>query len=222
MDWNRVEGNWKQVKGQVKEKWGKLTDDDLTAINGRRDQLEGKIQERYGLAKDQVKKDIANCQVSFALCFPDVYEIGMSHTGLGIIYDCLNRMEDVAAERVFAPWGDAEEVMREKKIPLFSLESKAALSSFDVVGFGAHGLLRVMDGDWNDGITLFAGNRRAFVNKGESVDLVVDMVAPSDKGTYKVVWSLRRGGGREGGHPHRQRRKNSVPEPFNKKDSRIQ
>jgi uncharacterized protein YjbJ (UPF0337 family) len=49
MDWNRVEGNWKQVKGKVKEKWGKLTDDDLTAINGRRDQLEGKIQERSPL-----------------------------------------------------------------------------------------------------------------------------------------------------------------------------
>ena len=43
MDWNRVEGNWKQVKGQVKEKWGKLTDDDLTTINGKRDQLEGKL-----------------------------------------------------------------------------------------------------------------------------------------------------------------------------------
>ena len=58
MDWNLVEGNWKQVAGKVKEKWGKRTDDDLTTINGRRDQLEGKIQERYGLAKDQVKKDI--------------------------------------------------------------------------------------------------------------------------------------------------------------------
>jgi uncharacterized protein YjbJ (UPF0337 family) len=58
MDWNRVEGNWKQVKGKVKEKWGNLTDDDLTAINGQRDQLEGKIQERYGLAKDKVQKDI--------------------------------------------------------------------------------------------------------------------------------------------------------------------
>ena len=53
----RVEGNWKQVKGKVKEEWGKLTDDDLTSIN-RRDQLEGKIQERYGLAKDQAKKQI--------------------------------------------------------------------------------------------------------------------------------------------------------------------
>jgi uncharacterized protein YjbJ (UPF0337 family) len=60
MDWNRVEGNWKQVKGKVKEKWGKLTDDDLTTINGRRDQLEGKIQERYGYAKDQAQKEVDN------------------------------------------------------------------------------------------------------------------------------------------------------------------
>src|SRR5215831_107238 len=58
MDWNRIEGNWKQVRGKVKEQWGKLTDDDLNVINGRRDQLEGKIQERYGYAKDQVRKDI--------------------------------------------------------------------------------------------------------------------------------------------------------------------
>jgi uncharacterized protein YjbJ (UPF0337 family) len=58
MDWNRVEGNWKQFKGKVKEKWGDLTDDDLDKIGGRRDQLEGKIQERYGIAKDQARKDV--------------------------------------------------------------------------------------------------------------------------------------------------------------------
>ena len=58
MDWNRVEGNWKQAKGKVKEKWGQLTEDDLTAIGGKRDQLEGKIQERYGLAKDQARQDV--------------------------------------------------------------------------------------------------------------------------------------------------------------------
>ena len=58
MDWNRVEGNWKQAKGMVKEQWGKLTDDDLAFINGKRDQLEGKIQERYGIAKDQARQDI--------------------------------------------------------------------------------------------------------------------------------------------------------------------
>jgi uncharacterized protein YjbJ (UPF0337 family) len=58
MDWNRIEGNWKQAKGKVKEKWGQLTDDDLTQVNGNRDQLEGKIQERYGLAKDMVRKNV--------------------------------------------------------------------------------------------------------------------------------------------------------------------
>jgi uncharacterized protein YjbJ (UPF0337 family) len=58
MDWNRVEGNWKQLKGKVKEQWGKLTDDDLTVIEGNRDKLEGRIQERYGIAKDQIKKDV--------------------------------------------------------------------------------------------------------------------------------------------------------------------
>src|SRR4249920_3389687 len=58
MNWDRIEGNWKQLTGKVKEKWGKLTDDDLTQINGNREQLEGKIQARYGLAKDQVKKDV--------------------------------------------------------------------------------------------------------------------------------------------------------------------
>jgi uncharacterized protein YjbJ (UPF0337 family) len=58
VDWNRVEGNWKQITGKVKEKWGKLTDDDLANINGKREQLEGKIQERYGIARDKVRKDV--------------------------------------------------------------------------------------------------------------------------------------------------------------------
>lgn len=53
MDWNRVEGNWKQIKGKIKEQWGELTDDDLDQIAGNRDQLEGKIQERYGIEKDR-------------------------------------------------------------------------------------------------------------------------------------------------------------------------
>ena len=58
MNWDRVQGNWKQFSGKVKEKWGQLTDDDLTQINGNREQLEGKIQARYGSAKDQVKRDV--------------------------------------------------------------------------------------------------------------------------------------------------------------------
>jgi len=58
MDWNRVEGNWKQTKGKIKEKWGQLTDDDLTQVNGRREQLEGKIQERYGLAREVAERHL--------------------------------------------------------------------------------------------------------------------------------------------------------------------
>ena len=84
---------------------------------------------------NQVKKDLSQCELIVALCFPDIYEVGMSHTGLSIIYDCLNKMDSVGAERVFSPWIDAEEVLRQKKIPLFSLESKASLRSFDIVGF---------------------------------------------------------------------------------------
>jgi radical SAM family uncharacterized protein len=84
---------------------------------------------------NQIKKDLPKCELTVALCFPDIYELGMSHMGLAIIYDCLNKIDGVAAERVFAPWLDAEKVLREKKIPLFSLESKASLKSFDIVGF---------------------------------------------------------------------------------------
>ena len=84
---------------------------------------------------NQIKKDLAKCDLTVALCFPDVYEIGMSNMGLAIIYDVLNGLSGVAAERVFVPWIDAEEILREKNIPLFSLESKVALASFDVIGF---------------------------------------------------------------------------------------
>lgn len=58
MDWNRIEGNWKQFKGKIKEKWGDLTDDDLDKIAGRRDQIEGLIQQRYGLTKDEARKQV--------------------------------------------------------------------------------------------------------------------------------------------------------------------
>ena len=58
MNWDRVQGNWKQFTGKAKEKWGQLTDDDLAQINGNREQLEGKIQTRYGYAKDRVKQEV--------------------------------------------------------------------------------------------------------------------------------------------------------------------
>jgi uncharacterized protein YjbJ (UPF0337 family) len=59
MNWDTISGKWMQVKGQVKEKWGKLTDDDLARIEGVRDRLSGVIQERYGLAKDEAEKQLA-------------------------------------------------------------------------------------------------------------------------------------------------------------------
>ena len=60
MNWDQIEGNWKQAKGKVKQKWGKLTDDDMTQINGKRDELAGRLQTRYGYAKDQAEKEIDN------------------------------------------------------------------------------------------------------------------------------------------------------------------
>jgi len=60
MNWDRIEGNWKEFKGKAKTQWGKLTDDDLNVIDGKRDQLEGRLQKHYGYAKDQVKKEIDN------------------------------------------------------------------------------------------------------------------------------------------------------------------
>lgn len=58
MNWDLIQGNWKQLTGQVKEKWGKLTDDDLTVIAGKRDQLAGVLQERYGLVKEQAEQEL--------------------------------------------------------------------------------------------------------------------------------------------------------------------
>ena len=58
MNWDRVEGQWKQLKGSVKERWGKLTDDDLNVIGGQKDQLIGRVQERYGVAKDEAQKQV--------------------------------------------------------------------------------------------------------------------------------------------------------------------
>ncbi len=64
MNWDQVKGNWKQFSGKVKEKWGKLTDDDLTTLEGKRDQLAGKLQERYGYAKDQAEREISEFEKS--------------------------------------------------------------------------------------------------------------------------------------------------------------
>ena len=76
-----------------------------------------------------------NADFTFALCFPDTYEIGMSHLGSRILYNIVNKMDGVACERAYAPWTDMEQLMRENDIPMYSLETKKPLSGFDVVGF---------------------------------------------------------------------------------------
>lgn len=80
-------------------------------------------------------KNPRNIDVRFAFCFPDVYEVGMSHLGMKILYHVLNKRDDVYCERVFAPWADMEKIMRDRGIPLFTLETKDPVRSFDLVGF---------------------------------------------------------------------------------------
>ena len=82
-----------------------------------------------------VIKDTEKVDIRFAFCFPDVYEIGMSHLGMQILYHDFNRYDDVWCERVFSPWLDLDKVMREKNIPLFALESQEPVKDFDFLGF---------------------------------------------------------------------------------------
>ncbi|HHV96926.1 MAG TPA: TIGR03960 family B12-binding radical SAM protein [Clostridiaceae bacterium] len=86
---------------------------------------------------NMVKKDPKSKEISirFAFCFPDIYEIGMSHLGMRILYHLINERNDTYCERVFAPWTDMEEIMRQKGIPLFALETKDPISDFDFIGF---------------------------------------------------------------------------------------
>ncbi len=91
---------------------------------------------RYlGLERNVVRKDLGAMSVTVCLAFPDAYEIGMSHTGTKILYEIVNRRPDWACERTYAPWVDFEAILRSEKVPLFSVESFAPASDFDVVGF---------------------------------------------------------------------------------------
>ena len=82
---------------------------------------------------NSVMKDTSQVNIRFAMCFPDVYEIGMSHLGIQILYDMFNRMDDVWCERVYSPWPDLHEIMKQENIPLFGLESQEPIKDFDFV-----------------------------------------------------------------------------------------
>ncbi|HPL53645.1 MAG TPA: TIGR03960 family B12-binding radical SAM protein, partial [Bacillota bacterium] len=91
---------------------------------------------RYiGTELNTIHKDIGSVDIRFAFCFPDVYEVGMSHLGMKILYHLLNDQPDIFCERVFAPWPDMEREMRKNGIKLFGLESRDYIDSFDFVGF---------------------------------------------------------------------------------------
>ena len=83
---------------------------------------------------NSVTKDPDKVDIRFAMCFPDVYEIGMSHLGIQILYDMFNRREDVWCERVYSPWVDLHKIMKEQQIPLFALESQEPVRKFDFLG----------------------------------------------------------------------------------------
>lgn len=90
---------------------------------------------RYiGNEVNMVKKNPVDVDIRFAICFPDVYEIGMSHLGIQILYDMFNQREDTYCERVYSPWVDLDKIMREQDIPLFALESQEPVKFFDFLG----------------------------------------------------------------------------------------
>ncbi len=113
---------------------------------------------------NMVKKDPRSVQVRFCMCFPDVYEIGMSHLGIQILYDMFNKWEDTYCERVYSPWPDLDQIMRERNIPLFALESQEPLRDFDFLGITLQyemcytNILQILE---LSGIPLYAKERTA-------------------------------------------------------------
>ena len=90
---------------------------------------------RYiGNELNSIKKDKEKVAIRFAMCFPDVYEIGMSHLGVQILYDMFNKMEDVWCERVYSPWPDLHKIMKEEHLPMFGIESHEPIKNLDFIG----------------------------------------------------------------------------------------
>lgn len=118
---------------------------------------------RYiGNETNVIKKDLTQVKIRFCMCFPDVYEIGMSHLGMQILYDLLNQRADTYCERVYAPWVDLDAILREQHIPLFALESQDPIRQFDFLGITLQyemcytNVLQILD---LSGIPIFAKDR---------------------------------------------------------------
>lgn len=118
---------------------------------------------RYiGNEVNMARKNLKDIDVRFCMCFPDVYEIGMSHLGIQILYDMFNKMEGVYCERVYSPWHDLDKIMRERHIPLFALETQQPVKDFDFLGITIQyemcytNILQILD---LSGIPLIAAER---------------------------------------------------------------
>ena len=113
---------------------------------------------------NMIKKDPSKVDIRFCMCFPDVYEIGMSHLGIQILYDLLNSYKDVWCERVYSPWTDLDAIMRKEQIPLFALESQDPVCDFDFLGITLQyemcytNVLQVLD---LSGIPIYAKDRNS-------------------------------------------------------------
>ncbi len=118
--------SYRQIRSECMEEKLALSEDILMRVE--------KPARYIGHEVNAVVKDKNQVKVRFAMCFPDVYEIGMSHLGIQILYDMFNRWEDVWCERVYSPWTDLDQIMREEHIPLFGLESQEPIKDFDFLG----------------------------------------------------------------------------------------
>ena len=111
---------------------------------------------------NMIRKNPEDVAIRFAICFPDVYEIGMSHLGIQILYDMFNQREDIFCERVYSPWPDLHQIMKEENIPLFALESQDPVKAFDFLGITLQyemcypNILQILD---LSGIPLYAKDR---------------------------------------------------------------
>lgn len=139
-----------------------INKDDLLTISKPSRYLGGEI--------NAIKKDLSQVRLKFCLAFPDVYEVGMSHLGLQILYHILNNQPDIACERLFAPWPDMENFLRTRRLPLVTLESSRPPREFDIIGFSLQyelnytGVLNILD---LTGIPFYAQER------GEEYPLII-------------------------------------------------
>ncbi len=145
---------------------------------------------------NSIEKDKSSIDIRFAFCFPDVYEVGMSHLGSKILYYTLNQREDTYCERVFTPWMDLEKEMRDNNIPLYALESKDPLNQFDIVNFTLQyemsytNILNMLD---MSGITLRASKR----GEEEPIILAGGPCAYNPEPLYDIVDIVALGEGEE-------------------------